>query len=507
MKSNEFINNTGNPKHTVSEGYWQDAVAKAQADREARAGKPYEKNPASHDKQGVYVGDKDLDGKPVPRRKPAVAEGGYDPSKPYGVRYKVFAGKEGRITTKEYWTTSAEKLEKAVAKIEAMDNFYEIDGYAGPDKVNEMFADRGAGHPEKETKADREYVKRLKNRNMPSKSKPGPTKNKEQQGVAEGVTSPEIKQAYADAMKTEPGTPERKRAVRLYQKLRADAIQKNKENSGVEEGYRVVPNIDHDMYAEQDQRPKTVVSTKHKPKKVQPSTAGQTAHPYQGKLVGEQQTEVNVNSDAYRAGFRDGSQYYPTPDPRASSKYGPGASDYNAGYTAGLAHEKQAKSDRVAAYHAKLAPYIKMTPAQLDAAEQDALDGRKEIQQAADKNKITPEMKVRYRELNDVLQDIHQARFQLQQGVQEGKLAKAAGAAAVVAAMMAGDKLTSAENTEIGQALAKAAQRGDTDAAEHLKKLDMYFDTKQSVTLTRLANKYLHGIEEGSKKKTHATIR
>jgi Asp-tRNA(Asn)/Glu-tRNA(Gln) amidotransferase C subunit len=37
-------------------------------------------------------------------------------------------------------------------------------------------------------------------------------------------------------MKTAPGTPERKRAVRLYQKLRADAIQKNKENSGIEEG-------------------------------------------------------------------------------------------------------------------------------------------------------------------------------------------------------------------------------------------------------------------------------
>jgi hypothetical protein len=61
-----------------------------------------------------------------------VAEGEYDSRKPFGVRYKVFAGREGRVTTKEYWTTSSEKLEKAVAKIEALGNFYEIDGYSYP---------------------------------------------------------------------------------------------------------------------------------------------------------------------------------------------------------------------------------------------------------------------------------------------------------------------------------------------------------------------------------------
>ena len=53
----------------------------------------------------------------------------YDPTKKFGVRYKVFAGREGRITTKEFWTTTDEKLQKAVEKIEAKDNFYEIDGY------------------------------------------------------------------------------------------------------------------------------------------------------------------------------------------------------------------------------------------------------------------------------------------------------------------------------------------------------------------------------------------
>jgi hypothetical protein len=61
-----------------------------------------------------------------------MAEGEYDSRKPFGVRYKVFAGREGRVTTKEYWTTSSEKLEKAVAKIEALGNFYEIDGYSYP---------------------------------------------------------------------------------------------------------------------------------------------------------------------------------------------------------------------------------------------------------------------------------------------------------------------------------------------------------------------------------------
>jgi hypothetical protein len=54
------------------------------------------------------------------------------------------------------------------------------------------------------------------------------------QGVAEGVTSPEIKQAYNDIMKTQPGTPERKAAVRKYLKLRADALERSKQ--GVAEG-------------------------------------------------------------------------------------------------------------------------------------------------------------------------------------------------------------------------------------------------------------------------------
>jgi hypothetical protein len=61
----------------VAEGYWQDALKQAEADREARKGKPFEKirkNPLSHDEKGVYKGDKDLAGNPVPRDKKSVEE-------------------------------------------------------------------------------------------------------------------------------------------------------------------------------------------------------------------------------------------------------------------------------------------------------------------------------------------------------------------------------------------------------------------------------------------------
>ena len=54
--------------------------------------------------------------------------------------------------------------------------------------------------------------------------------------VAEGVTSPEIKQAYKDIMNTAPNTPERKNAVSKYIKLRADALDKKRKEQGVAEG-------------------------------------------------------------------------------------------------------------------------------------------------------------------------------------------------------------------------------------------------------------------------------
>lgn len=53
----------------VAEGYWKDAIQDVEAARKAREGKPFEKNPLSHDERGVYIGDKDLAGNPVPTPK------------------------------------------------------------------------------------------------------------------------------------------------------------------------------------------------------------------------------------------------------------------------------------------------------------------------------------------------------------------------------------------------------------------------------------------------------
>ena len=62
-----------NPWGTVKEGlgesYWNAALAAAEKSRKEREGKPFEKNPASHDKDGVYKGDKDLAGNPVNKKK------------------------------------------------------------------------------------------------------------------------------------------------------------------------------------------------------------------------------------------------------------------------------------------------------------------------------------------------------------------------------------------------------------------------------------------------------
>jgi hypothetical protein len=59
-----------------------------------------------------------------------------------------------------------------------------------------------------------------------------------EQGVAEGVTSPEIKQAYDAVMQTTPRSPERRAAIAKYQKLRADAL-KNKQQGMAEGGQRL----------------------------------------------------------------------------------------------------------------------------------------------------------------------------------------------------------------------------------------------------------------------------
>lgn len=58
---------------------------------------------------------------------------------------------------------------------------------------------------------------------------------------------------------------------------------------------------------------------------------------------------------------------------------------------------------------------------------------------------------------------------------------------------------TSAKNTPLGQALAVAAQQGDQEAAEHLRKLDSYIDSDAYSILKMLRHQYLNDVqyEEG----------
>jgi len=70
-------------------------------------------------------------------RQHPVGETAGDQKAAYGVQYKVFAGKEGRITTKEKWFKSSELRQKFCDKVEQLGNFYEFDGYSDPQGVEE----------------------------------------------------------------------------------------------------------------------------------------------------------------------------------------------------------------------------------------------------------------------------------------------------------------------------------------------------------------------------------
>jgi hypothetical protein len=74
----------------VKEGYWADAVKAAEKSRAERAGKPFEKNPASHDEQGIYKGDRDLAGNPVPKRKQQGMAEGYTGRETKDGTWRVF---------------------------------------------------------------------------------------------------------------------------------------------------------------------------------------------------------------------------------------------------------------------------------------------------------------------------------------------------------------------------------------------------------------------------------
>ena len=56
-----------------------------------------------------------------------------DFNKPYGVRYRVFAGREGRLATKEAWFKTSQAMERGIEKLQNSDNFYEVVAYSLPD--------------------------------------------------------------------------------------------------------------------------------------------------------------------------------------------------------------------------------------------------------------------------------------------------------------------------------------------------------------------------------------
>jgi hypothetical protein len=76
--------------------------------------------------------------------------------------------------------------------------------------------------------------------------------------------------------------------------------------------------------------------------------------------------------------------------------------------------------------------------------------------------------------------------------VEEGKIANIAmGAMLGLGAMAAGDSLTSAKNSPLGDALKAAAQAGDDIARDHYKNLDLYVDGNDQSIMKMLNSKYL----------------
>ena len=81
----------------------------------------------------------------------------YTPETPYGIQYRVFAGKDQRLTTKVAWFNTALQLEKAEIKIRDLGNFYEIIGHHYPEDMAkestyessgaDEFSGSGSGRP------------------------------------------------------------------------------------------------------------------------------------------------------------------------------------------------------------------------------------------------------------------------------------------------------------------------------------------------------------------------
>jgi hypothetical protein len=210
---------------------------------------------------------------------------------------------------------------------------------------------------------------------------------------------------------------------------------------GVGEGYRIVPNIDREKYQER------------------PGLEG-----------------------PFRA--RNGKVYYY--DPKAGMAYDPDT-DFYIDYDElklmdqdpSMKMENNIKSGRSAQERFN-ASYKKATGTDLNDQEKFWKEKQKEIakrkQEYIDQGIISPD-----EEVKEELRPKH-----------------IMGGLALVAALMGADHLTSAKQTPLGKAMAVAAQQGDQDAAKYLANLDELIDTKQSVLLTKLSNKYLRGMEESA---------
>ena len=187
----------------VAEGYWDDAVKAIEKASKERAGKPFEKNPASHDKSGVYRGDKDLAGNPVPKHKePGVAEAKADPLGAWiahknGTEARKFKTREGAkkyVASHEGFTVSSSEAFHDTyrkKKVQEVKKFRTTYGWAGgskeprEDKVakhNSAVAKLPNGHahrsnhPDLLKKAPKGYFFNISHKLVPDK-----------QGVAEGM--------------------------------------------------------------------------------------------------------------------------------------------------------------------------------------------------------------------------------------------------------------------------------------------------------------------------------
>ena len=187
----------------VAEGYWADAVKKAEADREARKGEPFEKNPVSHDKNGVYIGDKDLAGNPVPKRtQPGVAETKADPLGAWiahknGTEARKFKTREGAkkyVASHEGFTVSSSEAFHDTyrkKKVQEVKKFRTNYGWAGGSK------EPRSAHAKQVATKRKEYDKGL--------GKFEPTDNmvgtaKIVRDIAMSDASPEHKKAAIDAL-------------------------------------------------------------------------------------------------------------------------------------------------------------------------------------------------------------------------------------------------------------------------------------------------------------------